>query len=820
MSYGDHIRQARALLLALRLPGVITQGDGDRMPSAKKPAFVDPFAINLKRSLLVNHLTRQILPCLILFVAPSCAIAAIPNWPQFRGPGSRGVAEGETLPTHWSATENVAWKIAIPGRGWSSPVVYGNHVFVTTVVNSGTSEEPKKGLYFGGNRPDPPDSVHQWKVFCLDLETGRIQWEQQVHKDKPQTSIHLKNSFASETPVVDGERVYCYFGNVGIFCFDHEGNPLWNRRLDPHKTRHGWGTAASPVLHGDCLYLVNDNDEDSYLLALDKNTGDLRWRVSRDEKSNWSTPLVWQNDRRTEIVTLGSGRVRSYNLDGKLLWWLEGMSSITIATPYAYDGLLYISSGYFGDRLRPIYAIRPGAEGDISLEGSQRQNGWITWCNETAAPYNPSTLIYRDRLYVLYDRGLVACFDPKDGAKIYGPERLPHGRAFTASPWAYAGNVFCLNEDGLTFVLQAGDEFKLSHINSLAEDDMGMATPAIADDRLLIRTSARVYCIQAAAKQAGKEQAARSYDPLAVPDDADIQVHDLTFQDERRQREILLRVYLPAGNEAAPVVLFSHGLGGTRQGCAYLGRHWSARGYLAVFLQHPGSDDSVWTDVPRGERMAAMNQAASGQNFLLRVQDVPATLDQLAEWNKQEGHVLTDRLDLAKIGMSGHSFGAVTAQAVSGQSTPFGRQRFSDPRIRAAIAFSPSSPRRGDSATAFGSVKIPWMLMTGTKDTAPIGNADVASRLDVYPHLPDSIDKYELVLHNAEHSAFTDRSLPGDREKRKPNHHRAILALSTAFWDTHLREDEDARRWLHGPGAKSVLQAEERWQLQSEAQVH
>ena len=453
---------------------------------------------------------------------PCQATAASPNWPQFRGPGSRGVAEGENLPDRWSATENVAWKTGIPGRGWSSPVVWGHRVFLTTVVNSGASEKPKKGLYFGGNRPDPPDSAHEWKVFCLDLATGRVLWERQVHEGKPQTAIHLKNSFASETPVADGERVYCYFGNVGIFCFDHEGKPLWNRRLEPHKIRHGWGTAASPVLHGDRLYIVNDNDEDSYLLALDTLTGQERWRAARDEKSNWSTPFVGENDRRTEIVTLGSGKVRSYDLDGKLLWWLEGMSSITIATPYAYDGLLYISSGYVGDRLRPIYAIRPGAEGDISLEGSRRQNEWIAWCNETSAPYNPSTLVYQNRLYVLYDRGLVACFDPKDGSEVYGPQRLPDGRAFTASPWAYGGNVFCLNEDGSTFVLKAGDTFQVLHTNPLAEDDMGMATPAIAGDRLLIRTSARVYCIgkTAPSKQAEANHADRKCDPLAASNDA------------------------------------------------------------------------------------------------------------------------------------------------------------------------------------------------------------------------------------------------------------------------------------------------------------
>ena len=241
-------------------------------------------------------------------------------------------------------------------------------------------------------------------------------------------------------------------------------------------------------------------------------------------------------------------------------------------------------------------------------------------------------------------------------------------------------------------------------------------------------------------------------------------------------------------------MLFSHGLGGTREGNAYLGQHWSGRGYTVVFLQHPGSDDTVWKDQPLAKRMAAMDQAASAKNFLLRAQDVRRVLDQLDLWNKEKGHALAGRLDLTRVGMSGHSFGAVTTQAVSGQSVPFGGQRYTDPRIRAAIALSPSSPRRGDPATAFGAVKIPWLLMTGTLDTALIGDADVASRLRVYPNLPATIDKYELVLNGAEHSAFTDRALPGDRAPRNPNHHRAILAISTAFWDTYLRDDAAAPR--------------------------
>ena len=423
------------------------------------------------------------------------------NWPQFRGPESRGIAHGETLPDRWSATENVDWKAEIPGRGWSSPIVWGGRVFLTTVVNQGESEKPKKGLYFGGNRPTPPKFIHQWKVFCLDLETGRVIWQQQVHQSKPKTSIHLKNSFASETPVTDGRNVYVTFGNLGIYCFDFEGELVWQKNLEAHKTRYGWGTAASPALHKDRLYIVDDNDEDSSLLALDTQTGEEVWRVARDEKSNWATPYIWQHEERTEVVTPGTSKVRSYDLDGNLLWWLKGMSSITIATPYEHHGLLYVSSGYVGDRLRPIYAIRPGAEGDISLAEEETSNQWIAWCQRKGGPYNPTTLTYKDRLFVLYDRGQVTSYDPQNGTQVLERQRIPGGGAFTSSPWAYNGKIFCLNEDGVTFVLTAGDTFELLHKNALRDDDMCMATPAMAGDRLLIRTSARLYCIREGATE-------------------------------------------------------------------------------------------------------------------------------------------------------------------------------------------------------------------------------------------------------------------------------------------------------------------------------
>lgn len=295
------------------------------------------------------------------------------------------------------------------------------------------------------------------------------------------------------------------------------------------------------------------------------------------------------------------------------------------------------------------------------------------------------------------------------------------------------------------------------------------------------------------------------YDPLDVPKGTPDQ-QDFVVTDDARSRDIPVRVFFPKEKTPAPVVLFSHGLGGTRELNAFMGNHWAGRGYVAVFLQHPGSDDAVWKD-----KNGLGKKAASPENLLLRVKDVPAVLDQLERWNKDTAHPLGGRIDPKRVGMSGHSFGAITTQAVSGQTAAFGKG-FAEPRIKAAVVMSPSIPERGDPKKAFADVKLPWLLMTGTKDVSPIRHLnDLQTRLSVYPNLPAG-GKYEVVFENAEHSAFTDRRLPGDKEKRNPNHHRAMLALTTAFWDAYLRDDAAAKKWLDGDAARAVLEKDDRWQ--------
>lgn len=429
----------------------------------------------------------------------TCAFAQ-DRWPQFRGSQSLGAVDGPNLPDTWSKTENVAWATDIPGVGWSSPIVWGDNIFVTSVISSVEGEKAKKGLYFGGERPLAKDE-HRWVVYCIDFKTGKIRWEREVYKGILASAQlkHLKNSYASETPVTDGERVYAYFGNVGLFCLDMKGKPLWSKTFGVFQTRYGWGTAASPVLHQDRVYIVNDNDEQSFILALNKKTGEQIWRTERKEGTNWASPYIWENEVRTEIVTSGTNRVRSYDLAGKLLWEFSGMSSIAIPTPFSKFGLLYIASGYIGDQLRPVYAIRAGASGDISLKQGEQINQHIAWYSPQAGPYNPSPLIYGDIYYTLYDRGFLTAHDAKTGKEVYGKQRIdPATTAFTSSPWAYNGKIFCLSEDGDTFVIQAGNDFKVVGKNSL--DELSLATPAIVRGSLIIRTASRLYRIAKASK--------------------------------------------------------------------------------------------------------------------------------------------------------------------------------------------------------------------------------------------------------------------------------------------------------------------------------
>ncbi len=307
-----------------------------------------------------------------------------------------------------------------------------------------------------------------------------------------------------------------------------------------------------------------------------------------------------------------------------------------------------------------------------------------------------------------------------------------------------------------------------------------------------------------------------AYDPLIVPGKP-INSKTFTVYDAKHDRTLPIRVYLPETEKPAPVILFSHGLGGSRNNNPYLGNHWAARGYVVVFLQHPGSDADVWKDKPLLERMAAVKGAATVANFLLRAQDIPAVIDALEIWNRENEHPLKGRLELAHLGMSGHSFGAITTQAVAGESFIEKNLPFLEPRIRAAVMMSPSPPELGNPVTAFAPIKIPCLLMTGTADVSPIGiTPTAADRLKVFPSLT-SAPAWQVVLDHAEHMTFNEVDL-FHQPIKDARYHRAILALTTAFWDMQLKSDPAAKKWLNSDSARSVLVPADKWEMNGKAQ--
>lgn len=437
----------------------------------------------------------------IAFTMASIDAADHDNWPRFRGLHAGVIPDSPNLPERWGQVENVAWKVDIPGLSWSSPIVWGDHVIVTSVVSAGKEPPPEKGLYdpgtdHGKTRATAP---HRWFVHDIDFQTGRTRWVREVAQRVPPIGRHIKNSFASETPTTDGERIYAYFGGIGlIVALDFEGKTIWSQEVPTGETYYDMGTAASPIVHSGRVFIVNDNLTNSYMLAFDARTGTIAWRAARDENdkgATWSTPFVWENERRTEVVTNASGKIRSYDVAGQLLWELRGpMTMLTVPSPFASHGLAFFGLGYPGDAPRPVYAVRPGAHGDITLKPGETSNDYIARYQPLLGTYNTSALVYGDHYYTLLDRGFLLCHDARTGKQVYGRQRTAPGvSGFTASPWAYNGKIFILSEDGDTFVIQAGPEFKVLGKNSL--DEMTLATPAIVRDSVILRTQSKLYRI-------------------------------------------------------------------------------------------------------------------------------------------------------------------------------------------------------------------------------------------------------------------------------------------------------------------------------------
>lgn len=434
----------------------------------------------------------------ILSFAYICA--ADEYWPRFRGPSADGVgADHDGLPITWSRENNVRWVADVEGWGWSCPIVWGDRVFLATVVSDQQNLTPNKGLYLGQGVRDPAKGIHHWLVLCFDMNTGKQLWKHEAHTGTPKVPRHPKSTYAAETAVTDGKRLYVLFGDLGLYCYDLDGNPLWSQSIKPEKTFMDYGAAASPVVHQDQVIVVYDNFGESWIAAFDTETGQQKWKTPRDETHSWATPFVWKNELRTEIVVPGKKRNRSYSLGGKLLWEFDGqMSNLVIPSPFAAHGLCYIASGYVGDAHRPTFAIRPGASGDITPKGDFADSEFIQWYQPTASAYNTTQIVYGDYLYTLYDQGFITCHDAKTGRQVYGKKRFSPAGSFTSSPVAYNGHVFCLSEDGLTYVVKAGPEFEVIARNEL--DELCLSSPAVVGDKLLIRTASKLYCLSDGAK--------------------------------------------------------------------------------------------------------------------------------------------------------------------------------------------------------------------------------------------------------------------------------------------------------------------------------
>jgi outer membrane protein assembly factor BamB len=463
--------------------------------------------------------------CLVAIFLFSFATLAVHGqdtaWPQFRGPDSNPVAAHPRLAESWSKTKNVEWSQEIPGRGWSSPIVTGAKVYVTTVTTEGKSKPPQIGTeysneYFAELQKQglpmeqilervtardielPKEVMVHYFLYCLNLKSGRVEWQKEFYSGRPPGGRHRKNSFASESPVTDGKFVYVYVANLGLWAFDVKGKQVWQTPLEANPIYLDFGTGSSPALAGNLLVIVNDNEKQQHIAAFDKQTGKQVWRTNRDlggkgqpvQRSGWATPFVWRHAGAAEVVTVGPGEAISYDLTGKELWRLSGMAATPIPMPFAYDGLLYIDGG----RGKALFAIRHGATGDISLKKDETSNEFVVWSQARGGTYLPSPVAYEGGIYTLTETGILSRFDAKTGKQIYKTRIDPAATAFTTSPWAYNGKLFCLSEEGQTFVIAAGETFKLLHMNAL--DDMAQASPAIVGERLLIRTERRLYSIR------------------------------------------------------------------------------------------------------------------------------------------------------------------------------------------------------------------------------------------------------------------------------------------------------------------------------------
>lgn len=436
------------------------------------------------------------------------ALAGAQHWPSFRGPAASGVAEGHKTPTTWDAAKGVglAWKTPIPGLAVSSPIVWGDTVFVTTAVSSDPKAIFRHGLY-GDVEPSSDVSPHSWRLLAIDKKTGRVRWERVAHAGVPKTKRHPKSSQASCTPVTNGRVVVAYFGSEGLYAYDMNGALRWKQdlgRVDAgwfYDPDYEWGAASSPVIYKDLVIVQTDRQQDSFIAAYRLDDGSQAWRTPREEIPSWSTPTVYQGPPRDELITQATKFIRAYDpRTGKELWRLGPNSEITTPTPIVVDGMVVITNGYRG--IQPIYAVRPGGSGDLTLKDGAKSSAFVAWSTDRGGPYTPTPIAYGDLLYTLTNNGVLSAYVARTGEKVHQARVRDDITAFSASPVAADGKLYLAGEDGDVFVLKAGRTPELIATNPVGE--VLMATPAISDGLVIVRGLKHLFAFKASSPAAAR----------------------------------------------------------------------------------------------------------------------------------------------------------------------------------------------------------------------------------------------------------------------------------------------------------------------------
>ena len=409
------------------------------------------------------------------------------QWAQWRGPLGTGVAPRGRPPVKWSENTNIRWKVRIPGKGHSTPIVWGDRIFITTAIPYGDALPPRQRHAHGAHDNVPALRRQEFVVMAINRRDGTVLWRRTVRRDRPYESTHETGSWASNSPVTDGERVFASFGSGGIYCLDMDGELIWQTDVGDLSTKHGHGEGSSPALHGDTLILNWDHEGESFVIAIDKRTGTQRWKVARDEGTSWSTPLVVEHGGRAQVIVAATDRVRAYDIaNGDVIWECGGLSGNVVASPVAADGFVYVTNSY---ETRAMLAIRlDGARGDITGTNA------VVWTRDRNTPYVPSPLLWDDLLYYLkHYQGFLTCVNAKTGKALYGPQRLSGIQNVYASIVGAADHVYIVSRNGTTVVIKRGAAFDLVARNSL--DDSFSASPAIVGGELFLRGERFLYCI-------------------------------------------------------------------------------------------------------------------------------------------------------------------------------------------------------------------------------------------------------------------------------------------------------------------------------------